>query len=387
MQRCEEAKSVTEEDNLLRTSLLGRESSRSSETSYGYERGIEGKYNTNIPLSHIRNTRCKLVNDCDLSLGEVVSAIHENNSNSRQYEPQQPQSVVIPSDSDGIQSIANSTQLQGKKNNSTETAHASIPLGIFTSKSVSCWHSNANLHKKVAFTLAEVLITLGIIGVVAAVTLPTLVANYQKTVWVNQLKKTYTTLNEGYKQMAASEGCTTLRCADISEDSPITMFDFTKAKTKEKFVKTFKLENVYVGGVPSNSIYNYKIKSLSGDEMIFSEFAAADEAGLVGTTSSGEIISFLGTIVGPLVVVDINGLKSPNTFGRDIFVFSGFDLNDTAMVEPFYSEKNLEAMRSGISGEERIQDVNDTCSTTYTGNYESMTCAEKIIMDGWKMDY
>ena len=120
--------------------------------------------------------------------------------------------------------------------------------------------------------------------------------------------------------------------------------------------------------------------------MIFSEFAA-DEAGLVGTTSSGEIISFLGTIVGPLVVVDINGLKSPNTFGRDIFVFSGFDFNDTAMVEPFYSKKNLEAMASGISEEERLQDVNDTCSTTYTGNYESMTCAEKIIMDGWKMNY
>ena len=44
-------------------------------------------------------------------------------------------------------------------------------------------------------------------------------------------------------------------------------------------------------------------------------------------------------------------------------------------------------MASGISEERRIQDVNDTCSTTYTGNYESMTCAEKIIMDGWKMDY
>lgn len=33
---------------------------------------------------------------------------------------------------------------------------------------------------KKAFTLAEVLITLGIIGVVAAITLPTLIANYQK---------------------------------------------------------------------------------------------------------------------------------------------------------------------------------------------------------------
>ena len=35
-QRCEDAKSVTEKDDLLRTSLLGRESSRSSATSYEY---------------------------------------------------------------------------------------------------------------------------------------------------------------------------------------------------------------------------------------------------------------------------------------------------------------------------------------------------------------
>ena len=240
--------------------------------------------------------------------------------------------------------------------------------------------------------MAEVLITLGIIGVVAAVTLPTLVANYQKTVWVNQLKKIYSTLNEGYKQMAASEGCTTLRCADISEDWPITNFDFTKVKTKEKFVKTFKLENVYVAGVPSNSIYNYKIKTLSGDEHTFSEeFVVDNESGLVGTTSSGEIISFAGSLVGPLIVVDINGLKSPNTFGRDIFVFSGFDFNDTAMVVPLYSKKwNEMATGAGddeIPEEERIQEINDGCSKTQTEVLGNCFCAEKIIMDGWKMNY
>ena len=44
------------------------------------------------------------------------------------------------------------------------------------------------------FTLAEVLITLGIIGVVAAMTIPTLIANYQKKVLENQFKKGYSTL-------------------------------------------------------------------------------------------------------------------------------------------------------------------------------------------------
>ena len=49
---------------------------------------------------------------------------------------------------------------------------------------------------KFGFTLAEVLITLGIIGVVAALTLPSLVTNYQKQVTVNKLKKFYNGLEQ-----------------------------------------------------------------------------------------------------------------------------------------------------------------------------------------------
>ena len=46
-----------------------------------------------------------------------------------------------------------------------------------------------------AFTLAEVLITIGIIGIVAALTLPTLIGNYRKSVVENKLKSTYSQLS------------------------------------------------------------------------------------------------------------------------------------------------------------------------------------------------
>ena len=42
---------------------------------------------------------------------------------------------------------------------------------------------------KKAFTLAEVLITLGIIGIVAAMTLPVVIGNYQKKVTAAKVKK------------------------------------------------------------------------------------------------------------------------------------------------------------------------------------------------------
>ena len=47
---------------------------------------------------------------------------------------------------------------------------------------------------KNAFTLAEVLITIGIVGTVAAITLPVLIKNYQKQVTVVRLKKAYAEL-------------------------------------------------------------------------------------------------------------------------------------------------------------------------------------------------
>ena len=49
------------------------------------------------------------------------------------------------------------------------------------------------LRRLAAFTLAEVLITLGIIGVVAALTLPSLIENHKKQVIVSRLNKVYRT--------------------------------------------------------------------------------------------------------------------------------------------------------------------------------------------------
>lgn len=56
------------------------------------------------------------------------------------------------------------------------------------------------------FTLAEVLITLGIIGIVAALTIPTLINNYQKKAYIAALQKTYSQTQNAFKLMMADEG-------------------------------------------------------------------------------------------------------------------------------------------------------------------------------------
>lgn len=59
---------------------------------------------------------------------------------------------------------------------------------------------------KKGFTLAEILITLGIIGVIAALTIPTLVANTQKTQTVTKLQKFYSNMSQAFNLSIADNG-------------------------------------------------------------------------------------------------------------------------------------------------------------------------------------
>ena len=60
--------------------------------------------------------------------------------------------------------------------------------------------------RRVAFTLAEVLITLGIIGVVAALTLPSVIQKYNDRILVNKFKKMYSTYCQAYQRAMIDNG-------------------------------------------------------------------------------------------------------------------------------------------------------------------------------------
>ena len=63
-----------------------------------------------------------------------------------------------------------------------------------------------SLKPKAAFTLAEVLITLGIIGVVAAMTMPTLIMQHQKKVFATRVKQTYSIVSNAMLSSVADNG-------------------------------------------------------------------------------------------------------------------------------------------------------------------------------------
>lgn len=60
--------------------------------------------------------------------------------------------------------------------------------------------------KQPAFTMAEVLITIGIIGIVAAMTFPALLGNYRKVVTQNKLKVTYSLISQALQMVQAEHG-------------------------------------------------------------------------------------------------------------------------------------------------------------------------------------
>ncbi len=83
--------------------------------------------------------------------------------------------------------------------------------------------------EKFAFTLAEVLITLGIIGVVAAMTLPSLISNHQKNVVETSLKKSYSILSQMLQRSELENG----------DAESWTLPDASRASANEFFMMYF----------------------------------------------------------------------------------------------------------------------------------------------------
>ncbi len=195
--------------------------------------------------------------------------------------------------------------------------------------------------KLIAFTLAEVLITLAVIGVVAALTIPTLIQNYEEKATVTKVKKMYNTLFNAYRLSildygTASEWGITGRDAG-SQDEEEETYNATNAILVRdrllKNVKTVKLcdnaKDQKACGI-ADKIYLIDGKNIdvniSGSEGKTASALLADGSS-IWTISNGPSKQSTNRGSGELSYVyanihyDINGIKPPNTYGKDIFMF------------------------------------------------------------------
>ena len=250
---------------------------------------------------------------------------------------------------------------------------------------------------KKGFTLAEVLITLAVIGVVATLTMPNLIGNYQNRVLITQLQKTLNTVANGVSK--AMEERTAERFSDVvnSHDTAIS------------FLKTY-FDTISVcqhsddGGngmgnclAPTYTSFD-KQKSATADSLTSMRASVADCA----ATTSGATICvypyhFGGTDEGnTFFMIDVNGIKSPNVHGKDLFLFRVLDNGKLA-----YSfaevDKELKANMTSSNSEEaaeaqaqynaKMQEEADGTSCKTNEIDLTNACLPYIISHGWEFKF
>ena len=178
--------------------------------------------------------------------------------------------------------------------------------------------------KKAAFTLAEVLITLGIIGVVAAMTLPSLIQNYQKKALATQTQKFYSTMSQAVKQYMADYGVDDLRNTPLASDnyersySPEAIASLRDFATKYlKVVKECEYDENYDEDSDNCFAPEYRYLNNSLSDALFN----GEPNTYVLADGSVIKIGYYGPIV---LYVDVNGKKGPNRVGYDLWSMNIF---------------------------------------------------------------
>ena len=225
-------------------------------------------------------------------------------------------------------------------------------------------------HSK-GFTLAEVLVTLGIIGVVAAMTMPTLVSNHQRTVYVTQLQKVVNELSQAAEKATQENNAISLAETKYNGNNANGARDFLNDNFKVVqncntdltpcFADTYnRLDgSVFTLDTPITVVSLASGASISVFEQIYMKLNPYDcEIGDGCYDDHGWY----------QLQVDVNGSQGPNILGRDLFY----------MV--LYSDGKVGDNYTGYDYDWALEACQEA------GTYGA-GCLTRIMDDGWKMDY
>ncbi len=220
------------------------------------------------------------------------------------------------------------------------------------------------------FTLAEVLITLGIIGVVAALTLPAVINNTEKKERQEALKKAYSTLQQALLMYQN----------DIGEVPTKSTFNKEFAALKNALLPYFK--GAIDCGVGTESDNSACVYSHSGEtNNPYRNYTNTSEVSSTKFDDGQYIVTdgmmyffeneLMSTVI--YVSVDVNGLKKlPNRWGHDLFTF---ELTDTGKFLPM-----------GAVGTMYEKNADSYCSKTSTSSLNGIACTNRALYDQsfWK---
>ena len=173
------------------------------------------------------------------------------------------------------------------------------------------------MKNKKGFTLSEVLIALGIVGILAAVTLPTLQANTSRKSIGPSVMKAFSLLKNANKLILTEKESMSLAsvCAEYT-DYLDCISQHTGMTKMDGYTHPCKYNSGSCGAVPGLSYYNTK------DGMIFwfDNAGTSDSKGVRKFTLPASMKEdYSGDAY--MILVDINGTAKPNEMGKDVFRF------------------------------------------------------------------
>ncbi|MBR6162363.1 type II secretion system protein, partial [bacterium] len=230
-------------------------------------------------------------------------------------------------------------------------------------------------YKNNAFTLAEVLITLVIIGVIAAITVPTLIVKYQKEQTVTRLKKTYSSIAQSIPKAIIDYGAVQNWDFPAAADGGSVIF------TDKFLIPYLSVMNNCKDETTGKCEYKYKLMNDDTENTLDSDWARFYLSD--GTLIAIRTFNYMeGTrnFKGAYVYVDINGLKKPNVMGKDLFNFKYYVTEEYATIK-FMGQFKPQCY--GTNRENLKTQAGRGCSKPGTGNGEC--CAALIMFDSWQI--
>lgn len=229
-------------------------------------------------------------------------------------------------------------------------------------------------YSKNAFTLAEVLITLGIVGVVASLTMPSIIKHYQHKALEASFKKSYANLyNALNKAMIDSPE---IKRADNSAGYP----PIADAILKEykKFKPLYDQSNYKFKPLYNQSNYIANVKTYTKSKGVKPE---CSQVVFNATLPDGSAIGFFNNCNSVWVSIDTNGLnKGPNAYGHDYFLFNITDegklIPATREIEGNYDENGNKTEGYNYSGE-----AINKCSLTSQSRLNGILCANYALQN------
>lgn len=253
------------------------------------------------------------------------------------------------------------------------------------------------------FTLAEVLITLGIVGIVAAYTIPLLINSYQNQVYVYQLKSSFSTIQQFIKQYLADQGTTELRNTPLYDgtnwlsnakqsqvDSIVRQY-FKVVKACKAYPNSPRdtscdMVEKYLGLASTSTLGNGAYNFCTVDGVCF--FMSLQTSCNPDYSKIGNMKANCGS-----VSIDTNGANLPNTYGRD--AWASFAIGHDGTLFPLTGIE-FAKYQEGINWEtgtaywQSPMVAPGFCGTLGSSNLTNVrgdSCAARVMENGWVMDY